>query len=256
MTNNSAQSPEQVSPQHSADYEYSESYDDTYERMKNILGEGKYLLDTSFPADVARRSDNLVKRGNTWGYTSLGNVYGEGGSAAELDTTSKALGTYANRVKDEFVENGVSELITVISTEEIFPPRQSLPYLSESERLEDGDKIVKVVYETLSSSGGIVPFFGHFDEVGRPGNTVTMELFLPATNASELMKIIHEYPEEIRTMLDVVAGKVLVSDEAWDKIRPDFDQWEQNTGGRIKFGFRTDLTQALGDSEIVEFEYE
>ena len=90
----------------------------------------------------------------------------------------------------------------------------------------------------------------------RPGNQLLVQLYLPKSNADELLVAVQNDPTVIRGTIDTLMRQELKAGDSWDGpqgVRPLYDEWDQVNGGVNKIALRTDMLQGPQDSNILEF---
>ncbi|HSW36944.1 MAG TPA: hypothetical protein VLG37_01085 [Candidatus Saccharimonadales bacterium] len=179
----------------------------------------------------------------------------------------------------EFIEGGVSEVLTLAEPEDFFVYEgYNLKETLEGATL-NGEKVMLLNYVTMTRSdtpprqgpsyekpnqgGDSVRQWGYEypNEDGRAGNYFGYTILLPESKARKLWGALHADPTLVREMGDVIMSGLEGSTiegtqydaERWQQNRPPYGKWRQANGGINRIAFRTASNQTAQESEIVEF---
>jgi hypothetical protein len=104
----------------------------------------------------------------------------------------------------------------------------------------------KVVFTYETASKGDYKYH-HRDLSGRPGNFLRYKMMLSEDEASTLRDVMQADPTFVHKFTDVLMTEHFGMDEQeWSKIRPDYDAWREEDGGRLKMIFRNSLNAPEG----------
>jgi len=153
------------------------------------------------------------------------------------------------KLMDEFLEAGVSELVTVQVAPEDIKFKQVDPTSSKAE-----DGVVAIHYKTLTREGSSgKDKYLHLDGFGRPGNTLDLLMYLPKTDGEELISATRRDPNVIRQLVDTQMREQIGANESWNQAKPPYKKWEEINGGVSRIAIRSDNDQGVVASEIVSF---
>lgn len=149
---------------------------------------------------------------------------------------------------DQFTEAGVSEIVTVQAAGKGVKFKQINP---TSPKAEEG--IVAIHYETVSKTRGNNFRFDYAGPDGRNGNYLAAIIYLPSSDAEELLGAMQEDPNTIREVIDASMREQIGADKSWDQTKPPYERWQEANGGVSRIALRASLEQGVDQSQILEF---
>jgi hypothetical protein len=188
------------------------------------------------------------------------------GEAARSFTKRELLG--------EFLHQRITEVVTVRSPKRVIPVRRAKPtsYKPDEnlaaidyEVSTDGKDSVIIknqlrqkdpaTYRALSYS-----YFANSPKSGKPlqvpkADIFRMSIFLPESDAQELVQAIQGDTQTIRDTVDLAMRQEIEASEMWDEdgVRPPYEDWKELNGGVNRIALRDDMKKGPEQREILEF---
>ncbi len=172
-------------------------------------------------------------------------------SQRQSDNTRNFYKESSAELLNGFVDAGISELVTISIAPDNVKFKEVVP---ESSKGEDG--IIGIHYYTLSRFDSYKfddKKFSYLSPDGRPGNSLDVLVFLPTSDAVELIQAMKNDPNIIREFIDVEMIEQIGAHESWDQAKPPYKHWEDVNGGISRIAIRTDMSQGISQSQIIDF---
>ena len=151
------------------------------------------------------------------------------------------------KIKEEFVAQHVSELVTVT-------PLTDTKFADfDRDSAAASEEAVMVKYEPLSDQSSLNSPYRWRAHKGAPGQGLNLAMIMPMSLAQKLTEAIQQEPKVVRELMDTIMSREFEAGEAWKEFRPPFEDWQAANDGVNRIALRTDMSARVDTSQVLEF---
>ncbi len=195
------------------------------------------------PEEIAAIVDDSV-------YHTQSHINGRSRQSGNVTVDSMRVKYVDDKLAGRFLDEGVLEKL-VVETAETIPFSRAKPDSTHGD-----EPITMLSYSTMNRGDPYMRTRGKYyhypNSLGGAGSFFQFNLFLPKSVADEVVAHVPRDPSIIRQLGDEIMSRDY-SEEEWAKVRPPFEQWQEENDGIARLAITRGLDEGPENAQIVEF---